>query len=472
LTTRTFILLSFSSEKYAKKYPAESATLPGSRRCCAAAQKYASSIISCLNRIYKENIKKSAKYKAALMSLEAKGRVMKITGVVCEFNPFHKGHEYLLRSLRARGAELIVCAMSGSFVQRGEPAIADKYSRAAMAALCGADVVVELPYPFSAASAEYFAAAGVAVLSALGVDTLGFGSECGDIEAMNEAAEVVSGRDFIECYRRRCLGGEGAAAAYFGAFREVAGYDMPSGSNDILGLEYIKAARRAGSGLEFETVKRVGSAYRSGEVDSELPSASAVRRLILTSGVESVSRYIPKAAMRQLTAALERGLAPADIKFAERAILSHLRLGSPGVFRETAEGGDGLGGRLHRAALCSVGFDELLGRASAKNYTDTRLRRAVLFCLTEVKKADLKGRPAYTLLLAASRRGLEYLKKIRGKTHIPIITKPADVRALGEGAARQRYLAQKAEALWTLMLQSPAPAGELTRARPVILRGD
>ena len=232
---------------------------------------------------------------------------MKITGVICEFNPFHKGHEYLIKSLRARGAELIICAMSGSFVQRGEPAVADKYTRAAMAALCGADVVVELPFPCCAASAEYFAAAGVAVLGAMGVDTLGFGSECGDIEALLAAAEVVSGRDFAECYRRRCLEGEGAAAAYFGAFREVTGHEMPSGSNDILGLEYIKAARRAGAELEFETVRRVGSAYRSGEVDSEMPSASAIRKLILTSGVESVTRYIPEAALGQLHAALSAG---------------------------------------------------------------------------------------------------------------------------------------------------------------------
>ncbi|MGI6167483.1 MAG: nucleotidyltransferase family protein [Eubacteriales bacterium] len=397
---------------------------------------------------------------------------MKITGVICEFNPFHKGHEYLLRSLRSRGAELIVCAMSGSFVQRGEPAIADKYTRAAMAVSCGADVVLELPFPFCAASAEYFAAAGVAVFAAAGVNTLGFGSECGDIELLLAAAGVVSGRDFAECYRRRCREGEGAAAAYFRAFREVAGYDMPSGSNDILGLEYIKAARRAGAGLCFETVRRVGSAYRSGEVDSEMPSASAIRKLIMTSGVWSVSQYIPEAAMGPFCAAFERGTAPADIYNAERAILAYLRLGSPEAFRDTAEGADGLGGRLHRAALCSAGLDELLGRASAKNYTDTRLRRAVLFCLADVKKADLKRRPEYTLLLAASQQGLKYLKKIRGKTQIPIITKPADVRALGESSARQRHLSGRADALWTLMLKSPAPAGELTRARPVILQGD
>ena len=132
-----------------------------------------------------------------------------------------------------------------------------------------------------------------------------------------------------------------------------------------------------------------------------------------------------------------------------------LRLGSPEVFRDTAEGADGLGGRLHRAALGSVGLDEMLGRASAKNYTDTRLRRAVLFCMANVKKDDLKRRPEYTLLLAASRRGLEYLKKIRGKTRIPIITKPADVRVLGERAAKQRYLSGRADALWTLMLALP-----------------
>jgi len=393
---------------------------------------------------------------------------MKIVGVVSEFNPFHKGHEYLLSRLREGGAELVICVMSGDFVQRGEPAFADKYTRGAMALECGADIVLELPYPYSAAGAEYFASAAVKILSAVGVNTLGFGSECGDAEMLEKAAVRVADKKFSEEYKRLCREGLGGAAAYFKAYKEIYGEECPGGSNDILGIEYIKAARTQGAELDFETVARRGAAYTSRELPEDaFASASALRGKMLDEGTLDVCRdYIPEAAMKHLEVAAERGTAFADLKNLERAVLSALRLSTPESRADIAEMTDGLGSRLAKFAIQATNIDELVSFASAKNYTDTRIRRAILFYMTGVKKSDLKAAPTYSTLLAANSRGLDYLSANRREITLPIISKPADGKKLG----RQFELSSRADALWTLALPKPATADILVKKSPEIFK--
>lgn len=393
---------------------------------------------------------------------------MKIVGVVSEFNPFHKGHEYLLSRLREGGAELIVCVMSGNFVQRGEPAFADKYTRAAMAVECGADIVLELPYPYSAAGAEYFASAAVRILSAVGVNTLGFGSECGDIEMLKNAAARVSDKNFSEKYKHLCREGVGGAAAYFKAYKELYGEECPGGSNDILGIEYIKASKTIGIDLSFETVTRKGEAYTSLALPEEsFASASALREKMLDKqNLDFCCDYIPNAAMSQLEIAAEEGMAFADVKNLECAVLSALRLSTPESRADIAEMTDGLGSRLAKFALEATSIDDLVSLVSAKNYTDTRIRRAMFFYMTGVKKSDLKAAPAYSTLLAANRRGLDYMSKKRRELTLPIISKPADGNKLG----RQFELSVREDALWTLALPTPTAADILVKKSPVIFK--
>lgn len=394
---------------------------------------------------------------------------MRITGVISEFNPFHFGHEYLLSELRARGAGIIVCAMSGDFVQRGEAALADKYSRAAMAVSCGADIVVELPYPYSAAGAESFAAAGVSILGRMGVDTLGFGSELGELGPLFDCAEVMLRGDFAAAYRRRCREGQGGAAAYAAALAEAGGSRLPGGSNDILAIEYIKAARRAGFPLSFEAVKRAGGAHDRGEASGGFLSARAIRERIFSSGIDASAKWMPPAAYTELARASDAGCAPASLKHLGAGLIAMLRLSGGDSGRDIAECGDGLAARLRRAAGEAGDLEELFALASAKNYTDARLRRALLFYLTGVLCGDIKRDPAFTLLLAANRRGVGYLAARRRVPGIRVISKPADARALGGEASRQDTLARLADALWTMTLPAPAGAGLLLRRRPVLL---
>lgn len=164
--------------------------------------------------------------------------------------------------------------MSGSFVQRGEPAIADKYGRAAAAVRSGADVVLELPFPWSCGSARYFAAAGIYILNALGVKNIAFGSECADADMLRAAAEAAP-EDI-----RTDTAATGAAAGYFAALNERLGGASRLMPNDILGVEYMRAARVLGTGTDFTVVRREGAGFNDIDPDADIPSASALRTAV------------------------------------------------------------------------------------------------------------------------------------------------------------------------------------------------
>ena len=177
---------------------------------------------------------------------------MSILGVICEFNPLHGGHVRLMEAAREKGAEGVVGVLSGNSVQRGSLALTDSYTRAAMALDAGADLVLELPYPWCSASAEGFAMGGVYVASQF-ADGLIFGSETGDLSLLSEAAKRADEPAFREEYREALCAGQPAAKAYY---RLLSREGETFSSNDLLGIDYIRAARRLGGALDFYTVKR------------------------------------------------------------------------------------------------------------------------------------------------------------------------------------------------------------------------
>ena len=345
-------------------------------------------------------------------------------GIICEFNPFHKGHKYLFDKARELGAKNIVCAMSGNAVQRGEFAICDKYERAKSALQNGADLVLELPFPWSSASAEYFALAGIRVLSAY-CDAVIFGSECGDIELLTRAANIAISREFCEKLDVRKKSGEGAAAAYFSLLEEAVGTRLSS--NDILGVEYIKAAKKCGLGLEFFTVRRMGNAYRDNNIyDGEIPSASAIRRAVLDKDdISSVKGYTEDA----FISLLDQGMIT-DVRLLDRALLMHFRLADVKELSCYAEADGGVAERICAAAKENSDINGFWNSVKTKRYTDAKLCRAILFCITKARRELLLQIPEYTYLLAVNENGrklLSLLKKSGNGEFIPIVTKPADV---------------------------------------------
>ena len=194
---------------------------------------------------------------------------MKPVGIICEYNPFHGGHAPLLRE--ARAAQTVICLMSGNFTQRGEAAILPPRARAAMAMAAGADLVLELPFPFAAGSARYFATAGVRALQALGADTLAFGSESADLDALHAAARRTMEQDFDQRMANG-MRNRGSAALYFDALG-----DERVPPNDILATEYVRAVLEGGDHMVLNPELRVGAGYHDLSESDGYPSASALR---------------------------------------------------------------------------------------------------------------------------------------------------------------------------------------------------
>ena len=364
---------------------------------------------------------------------------MKTVGIVCEYNPFHTGHGRQIEILRNSGAEVIICAMSGNFTERGELTIADKYTRAESAIKCGADLVVELPFPYSSLSAEGFCAAGVHILSSLGCDTLSFGSESADADLLTRAAEISSSSEFIASYAEASKN-QGSARAYFDLLNTYLGNDVNLLSNDILAVSYIAAINRCENKMDIFPIRREGAAYTETALGDSYPSATALRRAVkeASDGFFSLnSGNIPDAALDALRAAQSRGHAPIFTDNLGSDILSFFKLMSPDEItsraikkssggNSVASDGCGIVERLCTAARSSSKFDEMLKKAYTPRYTDARINRVLLFSMLGVSDVFEKSLPEYTTLLAASAPGRKYLSEIRKSVQFPIITKPAD----------------------------------------------
>ena len=385
-------------------------------------------------------------------------------GIVAEFNPFHNGHKYLIDTAKREGAEAVVCVMSGNAVQRGECAIADKYIRAEMALAGGADLVLELPYPWCAASAEFFASCGVRIASSF-ADTLIFGSEIGELSALAVAAEICSDDSFAEEYKEALSGNSGTAKTYFELLEGITGERYSS--NDILGIEYIKAIKRQGSGIGLRTVRREGAAYRSEDLTgAEYQSATAIRRLISEGKVkESLSDFMPEECAGILMRAIVNGEIT-DIKNTEQAVRMFFRLCKPSDFEGIADVDEGLASRLCRCADESA-EGELLEVLRTKRYTDARLRRAMLFCMTGVRREDIGKYPEYVNLLGVNNVGREILAARRKDSPIAVIAKQADVSDT-PAAIRQRELSRKLDAIFSLSTNQKHDTAYLMKKPPVI----
>lgn len=364
---------------------------------------------------------------------------MKAVGIVCEYNPIHNGHKRQLDILRENRAEVIICAMSGNFSERGELTIADKYLRAEAAVRCGADVVVELPFPFSSLSAEGFCSAGAYILSNLGCDTLSFGSESADAELLNRAADVILSESFIKEYTESQKN-QGSARLYFDLLSSRLGDCSSLLSNDILAISYIAAIKRLGLSMDLFPIKREGAAYNEEQLIGTYPSATAIRNVIKKSDDRFLSitdEHIPKDALSVLQNAQACGLAPIFTDKIGAEILSFFKLMSPDdiVTRAIKRSGggasvccDGCGivDRLCNSAKTALSFDDFVQISYTSRYTFARINRVILFALLGVSDIFEKSLPEYTTLLGASEKGRKLLSSIRKSVTFPTITKPAD----------------------------------------------
>ncbi len=397
---------------------------------------------------------------------------MRKTGVICEYNPFHLGHSYQLRAAREAAGEecALMCVMGGNFVQRGEPAVLDKHARAEMAVRCGADLAVELPLPWAVRSAEGFAAGGVALLEALGADSIAFGCECPETERLEALARALTGPGARELIARELTAGVSYAAARERAARALCGEDaaLLRGPNNILAVEYLKAMALRGSKMRPIAVRRFGPGHDGGEAEG-MASASTIRELLLAGG--DVSRLMPEAAFEVLSRELAAGRGPVSAAGMEMAALYRLRTMTDAEFEALPDSGEGLWRRFMRASRAEPTLEGVLAAAKTKRYALSRLRRMALWAYLGVTREDMAGEPPYIRVLAVGKRGREVLREAKAAAPVPIITKPASARLLTGRAGEIFRLNARAGDLYALLYPDPARrggGGEWTRS-PFIL---
>ena len=386
-------------------------------------------------------------------------------GIICEYNPLHGGHVYHLQCARAAGADGIVCIMSGNFTQRAEPAMAHKYARAEAAISCGADLVVELPFPYSAGSAEFFACGGVAAADAFGCDSLYFGSESGDIDRLKALAAASLSPEFKELYDALIKTNIGTAAAYAKALSLVAGEDATALSNDLLGIAYCKAILSGGYDVEPLCTKRIGADYNENKLTEGHPSATALRKIYREEGFDALQAHLPAPTFEVLQHARQKDELLGNGQAFGTALLAILRTMPTEQIESAALCASGLGARIASAVHHATTLDELYALTSHKSLPDAHVRRAVLYAALGVTEQDLRRTPAYFTVLAANERGRRRLADLRRTCPVPIVIKPADAPD-----CRQRDLADRADALYTLAMEKPQSSGFFKRFSPYMPR--
>ena len=328
-------------------------------------------------------------------------------GIICEYNPLHLGHRKQMRMVRSlRGPETaIVCLMSGSFVQRGAPAIFDKTLRAKAAIAAGADLVLELPAHYALSSAEGFADGGVAILGDF-CDELCFGAEDADGEALMATARALLSEDFPPLLREELDKGLSFPAARQAALTRMGlEGELVASPNNILAVEYCKAMTARNTKMRPMPITREGS-YHDKLPDDENPSATALRRLLTEEG--DWKQYVPEEVAPIFDGAELHALAAG-----ERAILARLRTMTDEEFEALPYGSEGLWRKFMHACRSKATIEEIIAATKSKRYTRTRLDRMMMCAFLGLTEADMKTPAPYTRVLAFNDRGRAVLKEAK-----------------------------------------------------------
>ena len=378
---------------------------------------------------------------------------MAVAGIVAEYNPFHLGHAFhLARTKAALGPDgAAVCVMSGHWVQRGDCALADKWTRAALALAGGADLVLELPTPWAMASAEAFARGAVGLLDATGVvDVLSFGSEAGNLASLQAAAAAIDSPD----YPQRLKAALAQGLSFPAARQAAAGCACLSGPNNNLGVEYLRALNALGSTITPMTVARLGPGHDSKEEAEGFASASAIRTLLRDGRTAEAAPFLPDGSATVLGE-------PAALSWAERAVLAKLRAMGEADWAALPDGGaaEGLPARLARAARAAQSLEDFYALAKTKRYTHARLRRLAVSAFLGLKKEDRPEAVLYVRVLGLNGRGQDLLRRMKETCSLPILTKPAQARNL-DGPARVLFEREcRYTDLYGLCFPIPRPCG-------------
>lgn len=396
---------------------------------------------------------------------------MKVSAIICEYNPLHNGHVHHIRETKRHGASHLVCVLSSNFVQRGDVAILSKFDRARLAVKAGADLVLELPVAFSCAAAEVYATGAVSLLNSLGiVDELSFGSSTGDMEIMTLLTEAS--RSTTEIYgeriRERMKQGDSYPAAVWEIVRQRYGYQVAGkmhDPNNLLAIEYMKAMQKQRVSFSAYTIPRRCVMHDSPETSGQYASGSFIRKSIMEGDLNYVD-FMPPYASKMLADRITEGRV-ATVRQLERVALYRMRTVSQEELLTLPDVNESLARRFY-AARNANSLDEMLAQVKTKCYTMSRIRRIVMCALLGIRKEVISQPVPYARVLAFSDRGRELMSIAQQKSTIPIHTSLARLRDENDITREFAEMEERASHVYGLAQRSISSAEEDYRARIVM----
>ncbi len=343
---------------------------------------------------------------------------MKVSAVIAEYNIFHNGHKYMIDKIREQ-SDAVVVVMSGSFVQRGDAAITDKWSRAEAALLNGADLVIELPVIYALNTAQRFAQGAVSVINELGIaDEICFGAETGDTARLERTAEILLNEppEVSDKIKRYVSVGMSYPSAREMAYKNVISPELLQKPNNILALEYICALKRIKSKIRPRAIARYGVGHHDAEVFENTASATAIRCMIFDK--TDYSPYIPKAPVYSAI--------PYDLSRLDNAVIYKLRTIDADKLALINDISEGLENRIKKMSMTSSCITQLAESIKTKRYTRTRINRILISSLLDLTSDLCNMPPEYVRILGTNKTGMKLLAAAKKTCRLPIITKAAD----------------------------------------------
>ncbi len=394
---------------------------------------------------------------------------MKVCGIVCEYNPFHTGHQFHIQQTRNH-ADAVVCVMSGNFVQRGEPAIIRKHIRAEAAVRGGADLVIELPSPWAVSSAEHFASGAISLLTSIkNLSMISFGAETNRIDLFQKTAVLLQKDSFSERLKLHLTQGISFASAREKAVSEISEEcaAILREPNNILAVEYLKALQDKPE-IEILAIKRQGANHDDKATCDGFASASYLRNEWKNGKFDKLGQYLPT--HNTFIEEIHCQRAPVTIDLIDRGMLAVLKQMTAEDYLKFADLSEGLHIRIKRAIDQATTLDEAIELAKSKRYAHARLRRIFLNAFLGIPADFCKQKPPYLRILAFNDTGRSLLSDI--KTELPVITKPAKANNLSGFAKEVFELEAKATNLYSLAMPKPMSGQQEWQISPIYIPGN
>ncbi len=359
---------------------------------------------------------------------------MKTVGIVSEFNPFHNGHKYLIDNVKNKlDPDVIIIIMSGNFVQRGEPAIIDKWSRSKSALLNGANLIIELPVAYATQNADLFSKGSITVLDKLGIDYLCFGTESKDLEPLLSIRDYIYTDIFKKNLSKYLNLGNSYPKAYDLSLQSKFSSKELLKSNNILALEYLKKLKDLKSSIIPYNIQRIGGDYKSTEIRKNYSSATAIRKAMLKENISSIKTSVPEETYKELMKHLQEYNKYNSLELYYDRIKHLIILSGPKELKKIYDVSEGLHNRIYNLIEKSEDIKDLIKNVSTKRYTYSKVSRIltnILLDLTEefYKKIDIDNL-TYLNVLASDTKGFEFLKN---NNSFNFITKYSDYKKINK----------------------------------------